>query len=64
MVVRVKGSKNLLSRQDLQWVSRVCFLLCVGRIVIIFLTHTRPYFHVSLVYLGFLNIHIMYVDGD
>ena len=31
MVVRVEGSRNLLSGEDLQWVSRVCCLLCVGR---------------------------------
>ena len=31
MVIRVEGSRNLLSRNDLQWVSRVCCLLSVGR---------------------------------
>ena len=31
MVVRVEGSRNLLPREDLQWVSRVCCLMCVGR---------------------------------
>ena len=31
MVIRVEGSRNLLSGEDLQWVSRVCCLLCVGR---------------------------------
>ena len=31
MVVRVEGSRNLLSGEDLQWVSRVCCLLGVGR---------------------------------
>ena len=30
MVVKVKDSRNLLSRKDLQWVSRVCCLLFVG----------------------------------
>ena len=30
MVVRLEGSRNLLSREDLQWVSRVCCLLYVG----------------------------------
>ena len=31
MVVRVESSRNLLSREDLQWLSRVCCLLYVGR---------------------------------
>ena len=31
MVIRVEGSRNLLSREDLQWVSRMCCLLSVGR---------------------------------
>ena len=31
MVVRIEGYMNLLSRDDLQWVSIVCCLLCVGR---------------------------------
>ena len=45
MVVRVDGSRNLLSGQDLQWVSRVFFLMCVGRCVVIFLTGYKPFFH-------------------
>ena len=44
MFVRVEGSRNLLSREDLQWVSRVCCLLYVGRFII-FLTGISPYFH-------------------
>ena len=31
MVVRVETSRNLLSREDLQWLSRVCCSLYVGR---------------------------------
>ena len=31
MVVKVESSRNLLSREDLQWLSRVCCLLYVGR---------------------------------
>ena len=31
MAIRVEGSRNFLSREDLQWVSRVCCLLYVGR---------------------------------
>ena len=31
MVIRVEGSRNLLSGEDLQWLSRVCSLLYVGR---------------------------------
>ena len=43
--VRVEGSRNLLSRDDLQWVSRMCCLLCVGRWwIIIFLTVYKPLF--------------------
>ena len=45
MVVRVEGSRNLLSREDLQWVSRVGCLRCVGRWVILLLTGIIPYFH-------------------
>ena len=45
MVVRVEGSKNWLSIEDLQWVSRVCCLLCVGRWVFIFLTRIRHFSH-------------------
>ena len=53
MVIRVEGSGNLLSREDLQWVSidRVRCLLCivVGRLVIIFVTWYKciisTYFH-------------------
>ena len=44
MVRKDEGSSNLLSREDLQWVYRVCCLLCVGRLVI-FLTVIIPYFH-------------------
>ena len=29
MPIRVVGSRNLLPGEGLQWVSRVCFLLCV-----------------------------------
>ena len=31
LCIRVDGFRNLLSREDLQWVSRVCCLLCAGR---------------------------------
>ena len=31
MVIRVHGSRNLLSGEGLQWVLRMCSLLCVGR---------------------------------
>ena len=44
MVVRVEGSRNLLSREDLQRVSRVCCLLYVGRFIL-FLTGISTYFH-------------------
>ena len=66
MVIRVEGSRNLLSGEDLQWVSRVCCLLCVGSCVIIFLTSISPFITegVSVVYLGFLNIHILCAGGD
>ena len=31
MVIRVEDFRSLLSREDLQWVSRVCCLPCAGR---------------------------------
>ena len=66
MVVRVAGSRNLLSGEDLQWVSKAYCLLCVGSGVIMFLTGYKPIFTegVSVVYLDFLNIHILCAGGD
>ena len=66
MVVRVEGSKNLLSREDLQCVSRECCLLCVWQISYYILNKYKPFFTegVSVVYLGFLNIHMLCTGGD
>ena len=61
MVTRVDGSRNLLSREDLQWVSRVCWQMSYY-----ILNKYKPFFTegVSVVYLGFLNIHILCPGGD
>ena len=41
--VEVLGSRDLLSGEGLQLVSRVCRLLCVGRWVVICLTGHKPF---------------------
>ena len=66
MVVRVEGSRNLLSGEGLQWVSRVGCLLYVSRSVVIFFTGYKPFFTegVSVVYSEFLSIHILCAGGD
>ena len=51
MVVSVEGSRKLLLREDLQWVSRVCWQMSY-----IILNRYKPFIFiegVSLVYLGF-----------
>ena len=65
MVVGGEDSKNLLSREDLQWLSTVLLAAC-WQMSYYILTSISHFFteRMSVVYLGFLTIHIMCAGID